>query len=87
MQQYMLENSQTNQKMIKSCGRIGMHFDQTITHLNQPISIPIPDQTQEFNRCDQVNLFDIPQDFTPHDDTNFKFVPSLYHLNQITEVE
>jgi len=47
MQQYMLENSQTNQKMIKSCGRIGMHFVQIITHLNQPISIPIPDQTQD----------------------------------------
>jgi len=67
--------------------RIDIHFDKIMTYLNQPASIPILDQTQEFYQCCQVNQLDMPQESTPYVDTIFKFVPSLFHLNKIKEFE
>ena len=78
MQQFMLE---TNQQLIESCAHMKVHFDQIMTHLTQPASTPIPDQTQEFHQLCQVNRFDIPQDFTSHVDTIFESVHSSFHLN------
>jgi len=68
MQQSMLE---TNQQLIESFAHMEMHFDQIMTHLNQPASTPISDQNQKFHQFYQVNQFDIPQDSTPHVDTIF----------------
>jgi len=64
-----------------------MHFDEIMTYLNQPALTPISDQTQEFHQCYQVNQLDIPQESTLHVDSNFEFVPSSFHLNQIKELE
>jgi len=78
---------ETNQQLGESCARMEVHFDQIMTHLNQPSSTPIPDQTQEFHQFYQVNQFDVPQDSTPRADTIFESVPSSFHLNQIKEFE
>ena len=64
-----------------------MHFDKRMTYLNQPASTPIPNQTQEFHQCYQVNKMDISQESTLHVDSNFEYVPSSFHSNQITEFE
>ena len=64
-----------------------MHFDEITNYLNQPTSTPIPYQCQEFHQCHQVNQLDIPQESTPHVDSNLKPVLSSFHLNQIKEFE
>jgi len=87
MQQCMLQNSQTNQEIIKTSARIDIHFDKIMTYLNQPASTLISDQIQEFHQCYQVNQLDIPQEFTQHVDIIFESVSSSFHLNQIKQFE
>ena len=83
----MLQNNQINQEITESSARVDMHFDKIMTYLNQPALTPIPDQTQEFHQCYQVNQLDIPQESTPHVDTVFESMSSSFHLNQIKEFE
>jgi len=64
-----------------------MHFNEKMTYLNQPASIAIPDQTKEFHQCYKVNQLDIPQESTPHVDSNLEPVPLSFHLNEIKKFE
>ena len=64
-----------------------MHFNEIMTYLNLPTSIPILDQTKEFHQYYQVNQLDIPQEFTPHVNSILTPVHSSFHLNQIKKFE
>jgi len=83
----MLQNGQISQEIIETSARIDMHFDKIMTYFNQPISTPIPNQTQKFHQCYQVNQLHISLESTLYVDTNFESMPSLFYLNQIKEFE
>ena len=68
----MLQNSQNNQEIMETSALIDKHFDEIMTYLNQPASTPISHQAQEFHQCYQVNQLHIPQESTPHIDSNFE---------------
>ena len=79
MRQCILQNNQLNQELIKISAHRGMHFNKITSYRNQPASILIPDQAKEFHQCYQVNQLDIPQESTPHVDSNLEPVPSSFH--------
>ena len=83
----LLQNNQLKQELIETSARRDMHFYEITNYLNEPASTPIPDQSQEFHQCYQVNQLDIPQESTPHVDLNLEPVSSSFHLNQIKKFE
>ena len=51
--------------MLESCARMKVLSDQTMTHLNQPVLTPSPNQVQEFHQLPQVGFNSYQEDTQP----------------------
>ena len=66
---------ETNQQLIEACA----HMDKIMTHLSQHVSIPSPDQVQEFHQLSQVDFS------SNHEDKQPTFEEPLENLRQFSQ--